>query len=241
MIAAILVAAAVRVGPGVYHPVFPATPAEREVPVAAFWLDREPVSNAEFRAFVLAHPAWRRDRVKPLVADADYLSHWASPTELGARAPARSPAVHVSWFAARAYCASRGGRLPFEREWELAAAASETRRDASDDPAWTEQILAWYSRPTPDVPPAPSGRANAWGVADLHGLVWEWIEDFGAALVDADSRSPMRDQFCGASAATSRDPRAYATFMRIAFRSSLQAKFSAANLGFRCAYDRSAS
>jgi len=241
VISALVVAAIVRVGPGVYHPAFPATPAERDVPVAAFWLDREPVSNADYLAFVAAHPEWRRDRTKPLVADAGYLAQWATASELGTRAPARAPVIHVSWFAARAYCAWRGGRLPVEREWELAAAASETQRDATADPAWAEQILAWYARPTPDVMPPPSGRANAWGVADLHGLVWEWIEDFGAALVDADSRSPMRDQFCGASAATSRDPRAYATFMRIAFRSSLQARFTAANLGFRCAYDRSAS
>src|SRR5262245_8927741 len=90
-------AAPVRIGPGQV--------AARSV--AVFRLDVEPVTNAEFRAFVLAHPRWRRDRVEPLFADADYLSHWTGATTLGARAPARAPVVRVSWCAARASCAAR--------------------------------------------------------------------------------------------------------------------------------------
>jgi formylglycine-generating enzyme len=85
----------------------------------------------------------------------------------------------------------------------------------------------------PDV----GGPRNAWGVSDMHGLVWEWIDDFSAALVDADSRTPDRKVFCGGAGATSRDTAAYATFMRIALRSSLDARSTTAVLGFRCAYD----
>jgi formylglycine-generating enzyme len=226
----------VRVGPGTYRPIFPASPGETEVSVAAFRLDRTPVTNGEFLAFVTAHPEWRRDRAKPLVVDDRYLSHWASADSLGTARP-RGPVVRVSWFAARAYCASRGGRLPRESEWELAGAASATERDASRDPKFQERVLGWYTQLAPAVLPDVGGARNAWGLRDMHGLVWEWIEDFSAALVDADSRTPDRKVFCGGAGATSRDAGAYATFMRIALRSSLDARSTTAVLGFRCAYD----
>jgi formylglycine-generating enzyme len=232
-------AAAATVGPGVYRPLFPATPEEAEIAVTAFRLDREPVTNAEFLRFVTAHPRWRRDRVAALTADPDYLGHWQRATAVGDRAPADAPVVRVSWFAARAYCAAAGGRLPDEREWELAAAASATERDASRDPEWTAQILAWYAQPTPDVLPAIGGAPNAWGVRDLHGLTWEWIEDFAGALVAPDDRDrgATREMFCGGGAGRATDPTAYAAFLRIAYRSSLQGRYTTPNLGFRCAYD----
>lgn len=230
----------VEVGPGTYRPAFPASPTEKEVPVARFGLDRTPVTNAAFLAFVRARPAWRRDRVKPLVADRDYLAHWAGPDDLGTARPA-APVVRVSWFAVRAYCAWRGGRLPLEREWELAAAADETRRDATGDPAFNDRILGWYTELAPAALPDVGRTANAWGVQDMHGLVWEWIEDFNAALVTADSRTPGRGQFCGGAAASSKDAAAYATFMRLAFRSSLEARYTTALLGFRCAYELGAA
>jgi len=225
-----------RIGPGTYRPMFPASPSEREVAVKAFRLDRTPVTNAEYLAFVITNPTWRRDRVKPLLVDEHYLAHWAGPLDLGAARP-NGPVVRVSWFAARAFCAARGGRLPLEREWELAAAASERVRDASRDPGFQERVLRWYAKLAPAVLPEVGGAPNAWGVRDLHGLVWEWVEDFSASLVATDSRDPTAQMFCGGAGASARDPAAYATFMRIAFRSSLDARATTTALGFRCAYD----
>jgi formylglycine-generating enzyme required for sulfatase activity len=226
----------VHVGPGTYRPALPVSPSETEIAVAAFELDREPVTNAEFLAFVRARPEWQRERVAALYTDHEYLAHWQSPLVLGTARP-RAPVVRVSWFAARAYCDWKGGRLPTEAEWELAAAADEHSLDASADPAFDARILAWYAEPTPTILPDVGGAPNAWGVRDMHGLVWEWVEDWNAALVSADSRDATRSQVCGASAAASKDARAYATFLRLAFRSALEARFTTANLGFRCAYE----
>ena len=230
VLAGTAVAGPAKIGPGTYRPIFPASPAEKEVPVAAFRLDRTPVTNAQFRAFVTQHPEWQRGHVKPLLADERYLDGFDT-------APPHAPVVRVSWFAARAYCASVGGRLPVEREWELAAAASATVKDASRDPKFQARVIDWYTQLAPAVLPDVGGAPNAWGVRDMHGLVWEWIEDFNSALVDADSRKPDRNVFCGGAGATSRDASAYATFMRIAFRSSLEARSTTSLLGFRCAYD----
>ena len=122
----------------------------RVVPVlvAPFELDRRPVTNAEFLEFVREHPEWRRSRVSRLFADESYLSHWRGDLDLGPTAPAASPVVQVSWFAARACCAANDKRLPTVAEWELAGAADEKRRDATGDRAFLDRLRDWYSRLT---------------------------------------------------------------------------------------------
>lgn len=227
------------VGPGIYRPLYAATAAERAVSVSAFFLDVKPVTNADYLAFVETHPSWRRDRVSRLFADEGYLSHWETPASLGADVKVTSPVTHVSWFAAKAYCAARSARLPTEREWELAALASEAAPDGSSDPRWAARILAFYSKPAVGaVGEVGNGKPNFWGIEDLHGLTWEWIHDYGASLVSPDSREKgdgEKLRFCGASGASARDPSDYASFMRVAFRSSLEAPYTTARLGFRCA------
>ena len=203
-----------------------------------FRLRAEPVTNAEFLAFVRRHPEWRRDRAPSVFADARYLSQWAAPDRLGPTARPRQPVTQVSWFAAQAYCESEHARLPTWYEWEYAAAADGTRADARGDPAWRERVLSWYSRPSSDALPPVGGAPDVHGVRDLNGLVWEWVEDFNAMMTSADSREQDgadKLRFCGAGAITMEQKENYATLMRIAMLSSLKATDTTANLGFRCA------
>jgi len=231
----------VKVGPGSYEPMYPVSDEVQEISVAAFTMDRTPVTNAEFLAFVDAQPRWARDQIAPLYHDARYLSHWAGPHALGPEAPPDQPVVLISWFAARAFCAARDARLPTEDEWELAALASPTQANATGDVAWRQQILDWYATPSSATLASVGGRpANVWGVHDLHGLVWEWVEDFGNSVVTGDPREggdEERLRFCGSGAISASDVDDYAAFMRFAFRSSLKATFSTKSLGFRCAKD----
>jgi formylglycine-generating enzyme required for sulfatase activity len=213
----------------------------KEVPVKAFALDVVPVTNAQFLDFVRASPRWRRSQVKRLFADEAYLRNWAGDLELGDQAPASAPATFVSWFAAKAYAQWRGNRLPTVAEWELAAAASQTRPDAAGDAAFARKILDWYASPRTGTNRLVGvGDTNYWGVQDLHGLVWEWVADFNTAMVTGDARGDTgldRQLFCGAGAQSARDPSDYAAFMRYGFRSSLKADYCVHNLGFRCAKD----
>jgi formylglycine-generating enzyme required for sulfatase activity len=211
------------------------------VKLSAFALQKRPVTNAEFLAFVQKHPEWRRDRVARVMAEPRFLQHWSGPATLGDKALPQQPVVNVSWFAAQAYCEAQGARLPTWNEWEYAAAADETRRDARNDRAWRERILGWYSRPSNHaLPRAGLQAANAYGVQDLHGLVWEWTDDFSSLLVDPESRNqgdPDKSKFCGAGALSMDDRDNYAVLMRVAMLSSLQARDTTPNLGFRCARD----
>ena len=201
------------------------------VPVASFAMRETPVTQEEFARFAASHPQWQRGRVPRIFAEPGYLqgSEAAAP---------RSAVVQVSWFAAQAFCESEGARLPSWNEWEYVAAADTTRRDARGDSAWLARILGWYARPATAALPEVGGEANVYGLRDLHGLIWEWVDDFNALLVDADSRSgddPDKQKFCGAGAINLQDRMNYAVLMRIALLSSLSARSGTGSLGFRCA------
>jgi formylglycine-generating enzyme len=225
---------------GSFESVLPAAPGIKEVTLAPFRLDRRPVTNAEFAAFVRKEPRWQRGRVAALFADENYLRHWPAP-DRPVKDSGQQPVTQVSWFATQAYCEARGLRPPTWHEWEFAAAADERQRDARQDPVWRQRILDWYAKPG-GVPLSDVGRtpANVYGVQDLHGLVWEWVEDFGAMMVSGDNREqgdPDIMKFCGTGALSMEQKEHYAVLMRIAMLSSLQARYTTANLGFRCAGD----
>jgi len=231
--------ATVAIPAGRYAPNVRAVTAPAEVAVPAFLLDVLPVTNAQYLAFVTARPKWRRTEVSRLFADSSYLEHWAGDLEPGPRAPAGAPVVRVSWFAARAYARWAGKRLPTTAEWELAAAAGYTTVEGKNEPDFNRDLYAWLARPVPDIlPAAATAKATLHGARGLHGLVWEWVDDFNTAMVTGESRGDSgleRDLFCGAGAAGAKDPGDYAAFMRQALRSSLKANNTTSSLGFRCA------
>lgn len=208
------------------------------VVIQPFEMMTHPVTNATFLAFVTMHPEWRRANVPSVYAESRYLSHWSGPLTLGPMAQPNQPVTHVSWFAANAFCEAHGARLPVWLEWEYAAAADATHEDARSDPAWRETILGWYARPsTRSLPDVARGTADIHGVHDLHGLVWEWVDDFASMLVSADNRDQDdadRLRFCGAGALSTDDRENYPVLMRIAMLSSLEAADTTGNLGFRC-------
>lgn len=227
---------------GQYRPLYLSKDSPLET-VERFYLDRYPVTNQDFLAFVKQHPQWSRTSIPGIFADSQYLKHWPADERIADHV-ADSPVTHVSWFAADAYCAAQGKRLPKTAEWERAAMASESRADGSSETGYKERILMWYSKPSPaQLPRVGQGTANYWGVHDLHGLIWEWTEDFNASMVTGESRGDSAIDtklFCAAGTSGAVDPGDYAAFMRYGFRSSLKADFALPSLGFRCAADADA-
>ena len=229
------------VGPGDFHSVIPEGKEDAIIDVPVFQLDRLPVTNGEFLEFVKANRQWRRGEAVRLFVDPSYLSHWETAIELGPDVEAEQPVIHVSWFAATAYCEAHGARLPRWYEWEFAAAADKTHADARDDPLWRQQILNWYATPGSNALSLVGQRSeNFYGIQDLHGLVWEWVADYNALLVADDNREQGGAdtlKFCGAGAISMQRKEDYAVLMRVAMLSSLEAAYTTQNLGFRCAAD----
>ena len=225
---------------GSFTPLFGAGKEQTAVGVASFHLDSHPVTVADFQKFLAAQPQWLHSEKTSGQTDEAARAFWSNREGLLAKAD--QPAVRVSWFAAAAYCESMLGRLPTTMEWEYVAIADERTRDAALDPAFNAKILAWYATPNgrEELSSVYQGAPNAYGLYHIHGLIWEWTDDFNGFFAAIDSRQnndKNSDLFCGSGALGAGNRQDYAAFMRFALRSSLKARDSLANLGFRCAYD----
>ena len=81
------------------------------------------------------------------------------------------PVVCVTWQQARQYCRAKGMDLPTEAQWEYAARAENTASGSAGVAGG-----AVFERKTPM--PVGSGTPNGWGLYDMLGNAWEWVNDF---------------------------------------------------------------
>jgi formylglycine-generating enzyme required for sulfatase activity len=223
----------VSIPAGSYRPLFATTGARTRV--AAFSIDREPVTRGEFLRFVRANPAWRKSAIKPVFAERSYLADWRGDLDAGDESTLQEPVRQVSWFAARAYCAANGKRLPTTDEWEYVASADEKRRDATSDPTFIQRLIAIYTSHR-------GAFRNVYGVDALHGDAWELTDDFNSVVIPDDSRGTGsgvdardHDLYCAGAALGARDPSNYPAFLRSATRAGLSGRSAASHVGFRCA------
>ncbi len=228
----------VTIPAGIYKPFF-ITKNNNGSKVLSFKMDETAVTNQEFLEFVKANPKWQKSKVNKLFADDNYLKYWESDLIIGEKNKNvyNSPVVYVSWFAAKAYCSWKNKKLPSVAQWEFAADAKPKNLKTS----LTEYIIAWNSKPNPPfLPNVKSTYVNAYGLYDMHGLVWEWTSDFNSFIGTVDSRGNSEEDFnnfCGAGGVNVKDKKDYASFLRFSYRGSLKGKYCIANLGFRCAKD----
>lgn len=124
-----------------------------------------------------------------------------SPSEY--RGPDR-PVENVSWKDAQRFVrklnemeGANKYRLPTEAEWEYAArAGSSTRYFFADTPEKLKGY-AWYEDNTGRTRPVGQLKPNNWGLYDMYGNVWEWVQDwynrtYYHSTVELDPQGPER-------------------------------------------------
>jgi formylglycine-generating enzyme required for sulfatase activity len=158
------------------------------VRVGEFLLGQTPVTQAQWRAVAAWEP---KEGEKPwaLPLDPDPVGRLSRADQLLGD---ERPVVNVSWEEAQEFCRrlrQRQGKnftLPSEAEWEYACRAGTTTpfhfgATLSTDLAnydgnyvYGDGVKGIYRNHTTDVASFP---ANAWGLHDMHGNVWEWCAD----------------------------------------------------------------
>jgi formylglycine-generating enzyme required for sulfatase activity len=205
----------------------------------AYYIDKYPVTNAEYGEFIAA-----TNHLPP--------RHWdgsAYPKSL-----AHHPVVYVSWHDAQAYAQWAGKRLTTETEWEKAARGVDGRIypwgnkfDSSKCSLSIMQRSIFDQRvgsSAPIVSTAPVGGSSAgaspYGVFDMAGNVWEWTSDW--YLPYAGNISKNRDYgekekvIRGGSWLEGQDE-TLRVYTRCANRLHAPPNYKGSNIGFRCAKD----
>ncbi len=206
---------------------------QQTVTLPAFHIDRTPVTNAEYKGFIDAHP----EQAVPFLDNALARSfNWDKSTRTFPAGRDQYPAVLVTWHAAAAYCKWAGKRLPTEAEWEKAARGSDGRLwpwGNEWDASKANTAEAGKGDATP-VGQYPAG-ASLYGALDMVGNVWQWTSsldkpypyrpDSGREEADAPGMRITRGGAWLFGAAVT----------RTATRSRFDPSSASLSIGFRCA------
>jgi iron(II)-dependent oxidoreductase len=145
---------------------------EHALQIKSFYIDKYPVTNAEFKKFVDSSHYHPQD-------DLNFLRDWKDRTY--PQGWENKPVTWVSQQDARAYASWAGKRLPHEWEWQYAAQGTDGRLypwgNEWDDNAVPLPDQSRTMRGPDSVDGHPKG-ASPFGVMDLVGNVWQWTEEF---------------------------------------------------------------
>ena len=214
----------------------------------AFYIDKYPVTNAQYKAFVDANPQWSKQDIPKKYHDVDYLRHWRGNSF--PKTEGDHPVVNVSWYAAMAYAQWQGKRLPTEAEWEKAARGGVDGQkypwgDFADPSMANYDWNVGKTTPTGTYPP------NGYDLHDMCGNVWEWCLD--AYHEGVSTSSSPRNPISGANTIEwivnhfvdvesnrvlrGGSWRIPASLVRTANRNAESPSFSLNVIGFRCVWD----
>ncbi len=139
--------------------------------IPSFYIDKYPVTNAQYAAFIKATAYHPKD-------DHNFLKDWINGSY--PKGWEGKPVTWVSLEDARAYAAWAGKRLPHEWEWQYAAQGTDGRLFPWGEKDSTRMPLQEHnreSRPPSGVSDFPQG-ASPFGVEDMVGNIWHWTDEY---------------------------------------------------------------
>jgi formylglycine-generating enzyme required for sulfatase activity len=226
--------------PGVFENEVPA----HRVTLGGYRLDRHEVTKARFSAFIAARPEWRKANVPAARQNGEYLNDWDG--DRYATGEDNHPVVFVTWHAAQAFCRWAGGRLPTEAEWEFAARAGGDAEFPWGDMLPSPALVNFAASGRGGPVPVGSYPANAFGLFDMGGNVWEllldeWQDRYRASgQVDPIAGGPIDDArllaVTGRRALRGGSFGAAVVNLRTRWRDSHVVTNAVGFVGFRCAY-----
>lgn len=217
---------------GVQHPweQHPSRSQQHTMDIASFYIDKYPVTNRQFKAFMDAtryHPADDHNFLKDW-KNGNYPDGWDN-----------KPVTWVALEDARAYAAWAGKRLPHEWEWQYAAQGNDNRLYPWGN-EWNAACIppidsSRNMRPPTDVSAFPKG-AGPFGLMDVTGNVWQWTDEYS----DAHTRSAILKGGCYYQPITSHwyFPRAYELNRYGKYLLLSPGMDRSAAIGFRCVRDK---
>jgi len=147
--------------------------------------------------------------------------------------PPDAPVTYVTWDA-QAYAVAVGRRLPTEIEWEYVAAGGHRRVPYQLQPDEAAE-MTWYGGAKKAPKLVGLDAPNAYGVHDMHGNVWEWVDDLRGNYARKDLRDPGSGTDNLGCGNVSNDNGSYAWFLRAAVRAAARHDQPMRFRGFRCA------
>lgn len=153
------------------------------------------------------------------------------------------PVVGVSWFEARAYCRWNGKELPTEAQWEKAARGLEGY-EWSFGNDWDETKTNSYRSEKDgyaETAPVTAYQVNSYGLYNMSGNVWEWVQDAYQADFYTSSTGQEANPVNNSAGGMSRVLRGgswvndYARYLRASYRNWFNPYSRSNDIGFRCA------
>jgi formylglycine-generating enzyme required for sulfatase activity len=190
----------------------------------AGWAEAMPVHEVTLRAFAMG---------KYEVTQTEWRAVMGSNPSKAAGCGDTCPVENVSWNEVQDFLwrlSARTGktyRLPNEAEWEYACRAASTGVFCGGD---QRDKLAWFGKAGRSPHPVGQKAANAWGLHDMNGNVWEWVQD--CAFPDY-SGAPADGTAWTEPGCKSRVVRGGSWWGKAPTRLGLAPDFRAADIGFR--------
>jgi formylglycine-generating enzyme required for sulfatase activity len=164
---------------------------QHQVTVSAFYIGKYQVTLAEYESVMGKNPSSFKGSNLPVGKvswnDAvEYCNKLSQKERLTPAYQISSNNVTCNWNA-------NGYRLPTEAEWEYACRAGTTTAHNNGSNAFSDDVGWWYRNSNNTSHPVGEKPANAWGLYDMHGNVWEWCWDRSGSYssgAQTDPRGP---------------------------------------------------